>query len=34
MAVAQAAGLKPIVVDVESYAMRSALERLIKSIAQ
>jgi type IV pilus assembly protein PilM len=29
MAVAQAAGLKPIVVDVESYAMRSALERLI-----
>jgi type IV pilus assembly protein PilM len=29
MAVAQAAGLKPIVIDVESYAMRSALERLI-----
>jgi type IV pilus assembly protein PilM len=29
MAVAQAAGLKPVVVDVESYAMRSALERLI-----
>ena len=29
MAVAQAAGLKPVVVDVESYAMRGALERLI-----
>ncbi|MFN9029527.1 MAG: pilus assembly protein PilM [Betaproteobacteria bacterium] len=29
MAVAQAAGLKPVVVDVESYAMRAALERLI-----
>ena len=29
MAVAQAAGLKPVVVDVESYAMRSALQRLI-----
>jgi len=32
MAVAQAAGLKPIVVDVESYAMRSALERLINQL--
>jgi len=32
MAVAQAAGLKPIVVDVESYAMRSALQRLISQL--
>ncbi len=32
MAVAQAAGLKPVVVDVESYAMRSALERLIEQL--
>lgn len=32
MAVAQAAGLKPVVVDVESYAMRSALERLIDQL--
>lgn len=29
MAVAQAAGLRPVVVDVESYAARAALERLI-----
>lgn len=28
MAVAQAAGLKPVVIDVESYAMRGALERV------
>ena len=32
MAVAQAAGLKPVVVDIESYAMRSALERLIDQL--
>lgn len=32
MAVAQAAGLKPVVVDVESYAARSALERLIEQL--
>lgn len=32
MAVAQAAGLKPVVVDVESYAMRAALERLIEQL--
>jgi type IV pilus assembly protein PilM len=32
MAVAQAAGLKPMVVDVESYAMRSALQRLINQL--
>ncbi|MGE5336381.1 MAG: pilus assembly protein PilM [Gemmatimonadota bacterium] len=32
MAVAQAAGLKPVVVDVESYAMRSALQRLINQL--
>jgi type IV pilus assembly protein PilM len=32
MAVAQAAGLKPIVVDVESYAMRAALDRLIAQL--
>jgi type IV pilus assembly protein PilM len=32
MAVAQAAGLKPTVVDVESYAMRAALERLIEQL--
>jgi type IV pilus assembly protein PilM len=32
MAVAQAAGLKPVVVDVESYAMRSALQRLIQQL--
>ena len=32
MAVAQAAGLKPVVVDVESYAMRSALQRLISQL--
>ncbi|MFN9571997.1 MAG: pilus assembly protein PilM [Betaproteobacteria bacterium] len=32
MAVAQAAGLRPVVVDVESYAMRAALERLIEQL--
>lgn len=32
MAVAQAAGLKPVIVDVESYAMRSALQRLINQL--
>jgi type IV pilus assembly protein PilM len=32
MAVAQAAGLKPVIIDVESYAMRSALERLIEQL--
>lgn len=32
MAVAQAAGLKPAVVDVESYAMRAALERVIEQL--
>jgi len=32
MAVAQAAGLKPTVVDVESYAMRAALERVIEQL--
>jgi type IV pilus assembly protein PilM len=32
VAVAQAAGLKPIVVDVESYAARSAIERLIEQL--
>jgi type IV pilus assembly protein PilM len=32
MAVAQIAGLKPAVIDVESYAMRGALERLIEQL--
>lgn len=32
VAVAQAAGLKPVVVDVESYAARSAIERLIEQL--
>lgn len=32
MAVAQAAGLRPVVVDVESYAMRASLERLIEQL--
>jgi type IV pilus assembly protein PilM len=32
MAVAQMAGLKPVVIDVESYAMRGALERLIEQL--
>lgn len=32
MAVAQAAGLKAVIVDVESYAMRSALQRLIEQL--
>jgi type IV pilus assembly protein PilM len=32
MAVAQAAGLKAVVVDVESYAMRSAVDRLIEQL--
>jgi type IV pilus assembly protein PilM len=32
MAVAQAAGLKAVVVDVESYAMRGALQRLIEQL--
>jgi type IV pilus assembly protein PilM len=32
MAVAQVAGLKPVVIDVESYAMRGALERLIEQL--
>jgi type IV pilus assembly protein PilM len=32
VAVAQAAGLKPMVVDVESYSARSAIERLIEQL--
>ena len=32
MAVAQIAGLKPLIIDVESYAMRGALERLIEQL--
>lgn len=32
VAVAQAAGLKPVVVDVESYSARSAIERLIEQL--
>jgi type IV pilus assembly protein PilM len=32
MAVAQIAGLKPVIIDVESYAMRGALERLIEQL--
>ncbi len=32
MAVAQIAGLKPVLIDVESYAMRGALERLIEQL--
>jgi type IV pilus assembly protein PilM len=32
IAVAQAAGLKPIVVDVESYSARAAIERLIEQL--
>ncbi len=32
IAVAQAAGLKPVVVDVESYTARSAIERLIEQL--
>jgi type IV pilus assembly protein PilM len=32
IAVAQAAGLKPVVMDVESYAMRAAVERLIQQL--
>jgi len=32
MAVAQMAGLKPVIIDVESYAMRGALERLIEQL--
>jgi type IV pilus assembly protein PilM len=32
IAVAQAAGLKPVVMDVESYAMRAAVERLINQL--
>lgn len=32
MAVVQSAGLKPVIVDVESYAMRGALERLIAQL--
>jgi type IV pilus assembly protein PilM len=32
VAVAQAAGLKPVVVDVESYAARAAIERLVEQL--
>jgi type IV pilus assembly protein PilM len=32
IAVAQAAGLKPVVVDVESYASRAAIERLVQQL--
>jgi type IV pilus assembly protein PilM len=32
IAVAQAAGLKPVVVDVESYAARAAIERLVEQL--
>ena len=32
IAVAQAAGLKPVVVDVESYASRAAIERLVEQL--
>lgn len=32
VAVAQAAGLKPVIVDVESYAARAAIERLIEQL--
>jgi type IV pilus assembly protein PilM len=32
MAVAQIAGLKPMIIDVESYAMRGAIERLIEQM--